>query len=50
MDAVAAVLGICFERSYEGEPAMKLESIALAGKDILKIQPSLKGDVLDTTI
>ena len=49
LDAVAAVLGICFERSYEGEPAMKLESIALAGKDKLQIQPQLKGDVLDTT-
>ncbi|HEX7483045.1 MAG TPA: carbamoyltransferase HypF [Candidatus Bathyarchaeia archaeon] len=49
LDAVAAVLGICFERSYEGEPAMKLESIALAGKDVLQIHPQVKGDVLDTT-
>ncbi len=49
LDAVAAVLGVCFERSYEGEPAMKLESIALAGKDTLKIQPQVKGNVLDTT-
>ena len=29
LDAVAAVLGVCFERSYEGEPAMKLESAAI---------------------
>ena len=49
LDAVAAVLGVCFERSYEGEPAMKLESIALAGKDVLQIQPQVKGNVLDTT-
>jgi hydrogenase maturation protein HypF len=49
LDAVAAVLGICYERSYEGEPAMKLESNALAGKDILKIKPLVKGDVLDTS-
>jgi hydrogenase maturation protein HypF len=49
LDAVAAVLGVCFERSYEGEPAMKLESIAIAGKDILKIQPQVKGDVLETS-
>jgi hydrogenase maturation protein HypF len=49
LDAVASILGICFERSYEGEPAMKLESIALAGKDMLQIQPQVKGDVLDTT-
>jgi hydrogenase maturation protein HypF len=49
LDAVAAVLGVCYERSYEGEPAMKLESIALAGKDILKIKPQVKGDVLETS-
>ena len=28
MDAVSALLKICFERTYEGEPAMKLESVA----------------------
>jgi hydrogenase maturation protein HypF len=49
LDAVAAVLGVCFERSYEGEPAMKLESTALAGKDSLGLKPVLQGDVLDTT-
>jgi hydrogenase maturation protein HypF len=49
LDAVAAVLGVCFERSYEGEPAMKLESIAMVGKDILKIHPQVKGDVLETS-
>jgi hydrogenase maturation protein HypF len=49
LDAVAAVLGVCFERSYEGEPAMKLESIALTGNDVLQIQPQVKGNVLDTT-
>ncbi len=27
LDAVSAMLEICFERTYEGEPAMKLESI-----------------------
>ncbi len=49
LDAVAAVLGICFERSYEGEPAMKLESIALTGKDLLQIQPEINGGILNTT-
>ena len=49
LDAVAAVLGVCFERSYEGEPAMKLESAALAGRDILRLAPNMQGDVLDTT-
>ncbi len=28
LDAVSAMLEVCFERTYEGEPAMKLEAIA----------------------
>ena len=40
LDAVAVVLGVCFERTYEGELAMKLESIALAGRDHLKTRTS----------
>jgi hydrogenase maturation protein HypF len=32
LDAVSALLGICRERTYEGEPAMKLESAAHIGK------------------
>ncbi len=31
LDAVAAVLGICYKRTYEGESAMKLESVAFRG-------------------
>jgi hydrogenase maturation protein HypF len=31
LDAVAAVLGVCTRRTYEGEPAMKLESYAIMG-------------------
>ena len=49
LDAVAAILGVCYERTYEGEPAMKLESLALQGKDTLNLDPILNGDVLDTT-
>lgn len=49
LDAVAAVLGICYERTYEGEPAMKLESTAIKGKDTLKLEPAISGNVLDTT-
>ncbi|MDI6905039.1 MAG: carbamoyltransferase HypF [Candidatus Bathyarchaeia archaeon] len=49
LDAVAAVLGICYERTYEGEPAMKLESAAIKGKDMLKLEPIINGHVLDTT-
>ncbi len=32
LDAVSALLGLCSERSYEGEPAMKLESLARNGE------------------
>jgi hydrogenase maturation protein HypF len=49
LDAVAAVLGVCYERTYEGEPAMKLESAAINGKDALKLKPKIKGNMLDTT-
>ncbi|MEM2969049.1 MAG: carbamoyltransferase HypF [Candidatus Bathyarchaeia archaeon] len=49
LDAVAAVLGVCYERTYEGEPAMKLESAAIKGRDALKLEPIIKGNVLDTT-
>jgi len=31
LDAAAALLGICREKTYDGEPAMKLESVARAG-------------------
>ena len=49
LDAVAAVLDLCHERTYEGEPAMKLESAALKGKDVLQLKPLFKSNVLDTT-
>lgn len=49
LDAVSALLGICYERTYEGEPAMKLESVALKGKDKLNLSPTFEGNVLDTT-
>jgi hydrogenase maturation protein HypF len=32
LDAASALLGICRERTYDGEPAMKLESAAAGGK------------------
>jgi len=49
LDAISAILGICYERTYEGEPAMKLESAALKGKDVLNLAPRYSGKVLDTT-
>jgi len=32
LDAVAALLGVCSVRTYEGEPAMRLEAAASAGR------------------
>jgi hydrogenase maturation protein HypF len=49
LDAVSAVLGICFERTYEGEPSMKLESAAMKGNDVLKLNPIIRNDELVTT-
>lgn len=53
LDAISASLGICGERTYEGECAMKLESTAYHGKDILDIPVEIKKqngmDILDTS-
>jgi len=51
LDAVAAWLGIARERTYEGEPAMRLEALAAAGKPLPLEIPILRADgtfVLDT--
>ncbi len=49
LDAVAATIGVCHERTYEGEAAMKLESAAVSGKDALGLSPVICGNVLDTS-
>jgi hydrogenase maturation protein HypF len=49
LDAVSSMLGVCYQRTYEGEPAMKLEAAATRGKDALNLSPKIKGNVLDTT-
>jgi hydrogenase maturation protein HypF len=49
LDAVSALLGVCYERTYEGEPSMKLESMAMKGKDVLKLKPVIESDTLNTT-
>jgi hydrogenase maturation protein HypF len=49
LDSIAAVLGICFERTYEGEPAMKLESFSRGGADGLNVEPEMEGEVIRTT-
>ncbi len=49
LDSISAMLGICYNRTYEGEPAMKLESKALEGRDRMKLYPKIERNVLDTT-
>ncbi|MDW8048747.1 MAG: carbamoyltransferase HypF [Nitrososphaerota archaeon] len=49
LDAISAILGVCFERTYEGEPAMKLESIAVDGKLPFKVKPRIENGILNTT-
>lgn len=40
LDAVSALLDACQERTYEGEPAMKLEALAARGRS-LNLRPKL---------
>ncbi|MFH0903775.1 MAG: carbamoyltransferase HypF [Methanobacteriota archaeon] len=53
LDAVSSILNVCNERSYEGEPAMKLEAFAARGRDCVEIPVAVeKKDgkyILDTT-
>ena len=52
LDAVSAWLGLCQERTYEGEPAMRLEAAAAAGCPF-KIEPPIrerKGRLLLDTV
>lgn len=45
LDAVSVSLGICGKRTYEGEPAMKLESAAYYSKGIVDIPYEIEKDV-----
>jgi hydrogenase maturation protein HypF len=49
LDAASAILDICHERTYQGEPAMKLESTAARGHDVLELEPEIAEGVLNTT-
>ncbi|MCZ3365899.1 MULTISPECIES: carbamoyltransferase HypF [Methanobacterium] len=42
LDALSSALGICGERTYEGECAMKLESVAYYGADTCEIPVEIK--------
>jgi hydrogenase maturation protein HypF len=49
LDTAASILDVCHSRTYQGEPAMKLESTALHGKDVLTVTPVIEGNILQTT-
>ncbi len=49
LDAVAAMLDICHVMEYEGEPAMKLESMARDGKNVLEMEIERKGEEILTS-
>lgn len=42
LDAISALLGVCYKRTYEGEPAIKLESFAAGGKSDLEIPVNIE--------
>lgn len=48
LDAAAALMDIAHERTYEGEPAMKLEAAAHSGRSILNLEPIMEGGRLLT--
>ncbi len=49
LDSLSALLGICFERTYEGEPAMKLEAFAEGGSLVQELDIPVRGGVVDTS-
>ncbi|RLI35789.1 carbamoyltransferase HypF [Candidatus Bathyarchaeota archaeon] len=49
LDAAAAILDICHRRTYEGEPAMKLEAKAHHGRRVLDLKPEIEGGTVKTS-
>ncbi|MCS7125887.1 MAG: carbamoyltransferase HypF [Aigarchaeota archaeon] len=50
LDAASALLGVCFERTYEGEPAIKLEAFSNECNELLDVKIRNLGEyILDTT-
>jgi hydrogenase maturation protein HypF len=48
LDSVAAILGVSYERTYEGEPAIKLEAHSSGGRDVLNLKPRIEDEVIGT--
>ena len=48
LDALSCYLGICCKRTYDGEPAMKLEKYLAIGKPKYSFEPIIKDGVIGT--
>lgn len=49
LDALAHTLGVCSERTYDGEPAMKMEPLLLRGRPIEGFETEIvNGEILTT--
>ena len=48
LDGIAAMLDICHKMHYEGEGAMKLESLARKGRNMLEMEAEIKNGVVYT--
>ncbi len=48
LDAVSALLNVCHEKTYDGEPAIRLESVVKKCSNI-EVNPKIKNNVLLTT-
>lgn len=48
LDAVSAALGVCSKRTYQGEPAMKLEKLQATGSPDRTYDVRLEGDTIYT--
>lgn len=48
LDALSCYLDICCTRTYEGEPAMKLEKYLAIGRDRYKFESEIEGNVIKT--
>jgi hydrogenase maturation protein HypF len=49
LDAVSALLGVCGARTYEGEPAIKLEAAARGGQLVEELKLEVEGGVVLTS-
>jgi hydrogenase maturation protein HypF len=48
LDAIACYFNICTKRTYDGEPAMKLEKYLAAGKPVYSFDVEVKNNVIET--